>query len=187
MKRRAAILAMVLTGILTAITISTAAPSAAADTPYCGIRWGSLPKQSGGMVMGALVDVRAGRHACFDRLVFDFAGRPTGYGVEYVTQVTKPQVLNGPIVPLRGGAQLRITISSPAYDDSGNPTYQPADLDELVNVTGWRTFRQVAWAGSFEGESTVGLGVRARLPFRVFVLDGPGTGSRVVVDVAHRW
>ena len=40
-------------------------------------------------------------------------------------------------------------------------------------------------AGSFEGQTTIGLGVRARLPFRVFVLAGPGSGSRLVVDVAH--
>jgi hypothetical protein len=53
---------------------------------------------------------------------------------------------------------------------------------ELVNVTGYRTFRQVAWAGSYEGESTVGLGTRARLPFRVFILPG-----HLVVDVAHAW
>ena len=31
------------------------------------------------------------------------------------------------------------------------------------------------------------LGVRARLPMRVLVLDGPDGGHRVVVDVAHRW
>ena len=30
-------------------------------------------------------------------------------------------------------------------------------------------------------------GVRARLPFRAFVLPGPGTGSRLVVDVGHQW
>jgi hypothetical protein len=45
----------------------------------------------------------------------------------------------------------------------------------------------VGWAGSFEGQTTLGLGVRARLPFRAFVLPGPGSGSRLVVDVAHRW
>ena len=54
-------------------------------------------------------------------------------------------------------------------------------------MAGFRTFRQVSWAGSFEGLTSVGLGVRARLPFRVFVLSGPGSGSRIVVDVAHTW
>ena len=29
--------------------------------------------------------------------------------------------------------------------------------------------------------------LRKALEERVLVLDGPGTGSRVVVDVAHRW
>jgi hypothetical protein len=57
-------------------------------------------------------------------------------------------------------------------------------------VKGFRTFRQVAYAGSFEGQTTFGLGVRARLPFRVFVLAGsPGDrhGAMLVIDVAHRW
>jgi hypothetical protein len=34
------------------------------------------------------------------------------------------------------------------------------------------------------------LGVRARLPFRVFVLNGvanSGNTPRLVIDVAHRW
>jgi hypothetical protein len=60
----------------------------------------------------------------------------------------------------------------------------------LVDVNGFRTFRQVAWAGSFEGTSSIGLGVRARLPFRVIAITGlPHTanGTRVVIDVAHQW
>ncbi|HWH28155.1 MAG TPA: hypothetical protein VNU26_04190, partial [Mycobacteriales bacterium] len=79
------------------------------------------------------------------------------------------------------------TVNAPAHDASYRPTYVPADRRQLVDVAGWRTFRQVAWAGSYEGYTSLGLGVRARLPFRVFVLDGPGDGSRLVVDVAHRW
>lgn len=57
-------------------------------------------------------------------------------------------------------------------------------------MTGFRTFRQVAWAGTFDGESTVGLGIRARLPYRVILIVGPswnGEDRRLVVDVAHRW
>jgi hypothetical protein len=56
-----------------------------------------------------------------------------------------------------------------------------------VDVTGFRTFRQVAYLGGFEELTQLGLGVRARLPFRVFLLDGPGDGSRLVIDVARRW
>ena len=54
-------------------------------------------------------------------------------------------------------------------------------------MSGYRTFRQVAYAGSFEGQTTIGLGVRARLPFRVFTLAGPGSNTRLVIDVAHTW
>ena len=66
--------------------------------------------------------------------------------------------------------------------------FTPANPDELVNVTGWSTFRQIKLVGaSFEGVTQFGLGVRARLPFHVFTLTGPGSMTRVVIDVAHRW
>jgi hypothetical protein len=45
----------------------------------------------------------------------------------------------------------------------------------------------VAFVSDFEGQTTFGLGVRARLPFRVLRLAGPGSGQRLVIDVAHRW
>ena len=74
-----------------------------------------------------------------------------------------------------------------AYQD-GRPTFQPEDPEEVVDVSGYSTFRQVAWAGTYEGYTTLALGVRARLPFRVFSLAGtqPDT-SRLVIDVAHAW
>ena len=130
-------------------------------------------------------DVRSGRHACFDRLVVDLAGREPGFTVRYVGQVTEDG--SGRVIRLRGGARLQVTVYAPAYDTAGHSTYLPANGRELTDVTGYRTFRQVAWAGTFEGYTTLGLGVRARLPFRVLQLPGPGTGSRVVIDVAHTW
>lgn len=165
------------------------APSAASAAPYCGITWGSLPKStmlpSNGPGQDPITNLRAGRHACFDRLVVDVAGEAPDYDVRYVRAVTQDG--SGFTVPLRGGAFLQVTVADPAYDQNGNPTYQPANRNEAVDVTGFRTFRQVAFAGSFEAVTKVGLGVRARLPFRVFTLDGPGDGSRLVIDVAHRW
>ncbi len=71
--------------------------------------------------------------------------------------------------------------------EAPTPTYAPHDRLHAVDVTGFRTFRQVAFLGTFEGQTEIVLGVRARLPFRVFFLSGPGAGSRVVIDVAHRW
>jgi hypothetical protein len=78
-------------------------------------------------------------------------------------------------------------VLAPAYDIETGRSTLPTASPELVDVSGFRTFRQVAGAGSFEGQTTIGLGVRAKLPFRVFTLTGPGSGSRLVIDVAHRW
>ncbi|MBZ2196271.1 AMIN-like domain-containing (lipo)protein [Occultella gossypii] len=173
--------------VLGAIFIVPAGPAAtAASSPYCGIRWGSLPESDPTMSSSSwLTNVRTGRHACYDRIVFDIQGNIEGYDVRYGTVTTEGE---GRVVPLRGGADLQIVLRVPVYDDSGR-VYYPGGRShvDLVNVSGYATFRQVAYAGSFEGQTTIGLGVRARLPFRVFILDGPGDMSRLVVDVAHRW
>ncbi|UGT58134.1 AMIN-like domain-containing (lipo)protein [Nocardia asteroides] len=155
---------------------------AAAAPAACDLTWGSLDEKNPNYSTATVTAVRAGRHDCFDRLVVDLAGPAAGYLVRYVDTVTEDG--SGRPVPLRGGAFLQVTVNAPAYDDAGGTTYLPADRTELVDVTGYRTFRQVAWAVSFEGQSSLGLGVRARLPFRVLTLDNP---SRVVIDVAHHW
>lgn len=161
------------------------APTAAQAGPYCGITWGSQPKSVSGnpTPWWPITNVRGGQYACYDRLVIDFRGRASAYRVRYVSAVTAQG--SGAVVPLRGGAFLQIDLQSATYDiNTGAPTYRPANRRELVNVSGWRTFRQVASGGSFEGYTTIGLGVRTRLPFRVFKLSDPG---RIVIDVAHRW
>ena len=163
-------------GLVAATAPAAVGASSATAAPYCGIYWGSLAKSSSTMNVTSLSGVRAGRHTCYDRLVIDHRGRATGYDVRYVSQVTQDG--SGHPVPVAGGARLQIVDRAARY------TTPPA----MPNVTGFTTFRQVKWAGSFEGQSTVGLGVRARLPFRVFTLNDTATGtSRLVIDVAHRW
>lgn len=176
-------------GLVTAAGLLTVTPASAqhpaGSAPYCGITWGSLAKSATTSSNAPLTNVRSGRHDCYDRLVVDVAGDPAGYSVSYVSAVTAQG--SGNVVALRGGAFLQIDLSIPANDANGNPTYRPANPRELVDLAGYRTFRQAAWGGSFEGYTTVGLGVRARLPFRVLTLEGPGSGSRLVIDVAHQW
>ena len=174
-----------LAAVLLAVGMALVAPGPASAEPYCGLAWGSLAKADPAMSQAKVTNVRTGQHYCFDRLVIDLNGPVAGYNVRYVPQVTQDG--SGAPVPLRGQAFLQVTVNSPANDDSGSPTYNPPDKNELSNVTGYQTFRQVAWAGSFEGYTTLGLGVRGRLPFRVLTLDGPDAGSRLVVDVAHFW
>ena len=80
-----------------------------------------------------------------------------------------------------------MVVRAPAYDGRGRATFVPRDRTRVVDVSGYRTLRQVRFVESFEGETVFAVGVRARLPMRVTVLNGPGTGSRVVLDVAHNW
>jgi hypothetical protein len=180
------LLVLALTAALAAVVL----PATAQAAPYCGITWGSLLKTSGSDPAAGdpLVNVRAGRNACYDRLVLDVDGDVQSWRVEYVPQVTHDP--RGDVIPLRGAADLQIVAGISDHTLSGTPTYLPADQQELVDVSGFTTFRQVAWAGSFEGLTSIGLGVRAHLPFRVFTLAGsPGSssGTRLVIDVAHHW
>lgn len=174
-----------LTAILMAVGLGLLVPGpASATTSYCGLGWGSTAKAGGTPSTAKLTNVRTGQHYCFDRMVVDLSGPAANYNVQYVSAVAEDG--SGKVVPLRGGARLRVIVTAPAYDN-GASTYNPVNKAELSNVANYQTFRQVAWAGSFEGQSTIGVGVRARLPFRVFTLDGPGSGSRLVLDVAHFW
>jgi hypothetical protein len=172
-------------------TLGVVSPASAATSPYCGITWGSLPKVASSADTETVDGVRSGRHDCFDRLVVDLGGQDTSFGsydVRYVPVIREDG--SGRPIPVRGGAFLQIVLRASAYDQDGNATFQPADPREVVNVFGYSTFRQVVWADTFEGYTTMGLGVRARLPFRVFVLPGTTQSaptSRLVIDVAHRW
>jgi hypothetical protein len=185
MRRRRWLAALVTMAAVAGGIAGTAGTAASAAT--CSTPWGSLEKTvlpTGGAER-TVTNVRSGQDPCFDRLVVDLDGPVAGYFVRYVDRVTEDAT--GDVVPLRGGAKLQIVVYAPAYDSANRPTYHPANRSELVPLSGYRTFRQAAWAGSHEGTTSLGLGVRARLPFRVMQLAGPGDGSRLVIDVAHAW
>ena len=176
--RRSAVATLAAAAALAAVPAATgAAPVGAtpASATSCAVTWGSLAKTSAPLATGRITGVRSGRHACYDRLVVDMTGRPPGYDVRYVGTVRAEG--SGNPVPVAGGARLAVSVHKGA-------TSVPA----MPSVAGYSTFRQVRWGGSFEGYTTLALGVRARLPFRVFTLDDRATGrSRLVVDVAHHW
>ncbi|MCX3289853.1 hypothetical protein OR263_24625 [Streptomyces sp. NEAU-H22] len=166
-----------------------AAPAAGAQSTTrataCPTGWGSLAKTDAGATVAPLTNVRTGRHTCFDRMVVDVpgAGSGVGYRVQYVDRLYQDG--SGREIPVAGGAVIEVRVTAPAYDpETGAPTYPGRVARPLpgVDLTGYRTFRDTRFAGSFEGETQIGLGVRARLPFRVQQLD-----DRVIVDVAHSW
>jgi hypothetical protein len=178
----------VLGGAITTLVIAVGLASpglvspapASARATSCATHWGSKPRRVGHLVESAVQQVRAGRHACFDRLVITVgSGARAGYRVQYVRRIIQDS--SGKVIHVRGRAKLRITILAPAASGF------PVNGRHLAAVAGFRTFRQVVGAGSFEGITSLGLGVRARLPFRVELLAGPGHQHRLVIDVAQHW
>lgn len=168
-------------GLLVAATGLPAATAHAA--PYCGITWGSLPKSAASYSTKQLTNIRTGQHACYDRMVLDMNGAAAGYDVRYVSNVYADG--SGQLITLTGGAKLQVVLKAPAYNPStGTPTYPGVVNATLpgVNLTGYQTFKSAKFAGSFEGQTTVGVGVRAQLPFRVMK-----DGNKVIIDVAHKW
>lgn len=171
-RTRRAAAALAAAAALTSASAVAAGPASAAS---CAVTWGSGAKTSAPLATGRLTAVRAGHHTCYDRLVVDMTRAAPGYDVRYVTTVYADG--SGNPVPVAGGARLAVVVRKGA-------TSVPA----MPSVAGYPTFRQVRWAGSFEGQTTLALGVRARLPFRVFTIRDAATNtSRLVVDVAHRW
>ncbi|GGM93726.1 hypothetical protein GCM10011578_012420 [Streptomyces fuscichromogenes] len=165
-------------GLLAGTVPAVAAPTAV--TADCAVTWGSLDKTGDAVTGRRLTDVRAGQHECYDRLVFDAQGTsadPVGYSVRYVDELHQDP--SDVVVPIKGGAILEISLFAPRYDPA---TGQPYPALPAVDVTGYRTFREFKVTGGSEGYTQAGLGVRARLPFRVFQ-----TADHLVVDVAHTW
>jgi hypothetical protein len=150
---RTVVLTACLAGLLLACA---AAPAGAQSTP-------------------TLVAVRAGRHAGFDRVVFEFRGPvPAARQVRWVDQLVQDG--SGEPVHLAGGADLEVVFQgASAHDDRGMPTVSPRRFSP-----GFTALKEVAQVGDFEAVVGYGLGVDRRRPFRVSTLSGP---SRLVIDV----
>jgi hypothetical protein len=123
-----------------------------------------------------LTGLRAGRHAGFDRVVFQLDGPiPSYYSVRYVPVVR----LDGSGAPLRlrGSAFLEVVVRAPTHDQDYRPVLSPTRLRPDLPA-----LREVDAPGSFEGQTTAGIGVTQRVGFRVLELTNP---TRIVIDLAH--
>ncbi|MBD3926256.1 hypothetical protein IEZ26_16645 [Nocardioides cavernae] len=121
-----------------------------------------------------LVDVRAGDHDGFDRVVLELSGTATpGWGVAWSDEAVAEGT--GDVVPLAGDHVLTISASGTAMPEPGSfevpARLGPAGAVAEVQVNGW-----------FEGYTQVFAGVEGdERPFRVFTLTDP---PRLVVDIA---
>ena len=190
--RKASRGALLTAAAMVGLSLAVAAPNAFAEgsagttATACETGWGSLPKTAKENAPALLTNIRTGSHDCYDRMVFDIpAGNtsPIGYYAQYVD--TFEQDGSGDPIPVSGGAILEIRVYASSYDTQNHKVTYPAKAKQPlpgVDLTGYKTFRDAKFGASFEGYSQVGLGVRARLPFKVTQLSG-----KLVVDVAHTW
>ena len=141
----------------------------AAPAPYCGISWGSLDKSVGSRIGDQIpiASVRTGRHACFDRVVIDLRGRQPLAVANY--KYGSPNTLQvfvwgwwGFDVPV--GASPPVSLVRGLTSISSISAKSPSTYGQEVFIT-----------------------TRGHLPFREFTLPGPDGGSRLVIDIAHRW
>lgn len=151
----------------------------------CTTNWGSLDKTATEANARPLKNITTSRHTCYDRMVFDIGGATgkVGYHVGYVDAFHQDG--SGEQIPVQGGAILQVYVSAPSYDPAtGKQTYAGTAGKPLpgVNISGYQTFKDTRFGASFEGQTQIGLGVRAKLPFRV-----QQSGSQLIVDVAHTW
>lgn len=151
--------------------------------PYADYTTGA--KEDATITDATVAGVRVQSEECVDRIIVNLLSpEGAGYMVGYVDQVERPG--SGDPVKVSGGAVLRIIVLAAGDAGSGTPAWQPKNKNRVADVSDFQTFRQVAYAGAFEGETTIALGVREKLPFDVAVMGGEDpTTSRLVIAVRH--
>jgi len=125
-------------------------------------------------------DVRAARHAGYDRIVFQFEAGVPGYHLEYVDRPVL-RCGSGEPVTIAGDGWLRVRLEpAAAHDDQGRATIAERDRKRKIELG---VLRELVLTCDFEGQVIWVLGVAAPNRYRVLELDGP---PRLVVDVRHR-
>lgn len=118
-----------------------------------------------------LARVQVSEHGAYDRVRFEFSGRPTKVFAEYMDALRAPG--RGEKIPLAGEHQLVLVFV-------GMERQKPS-----VETKSTTAVREVHASGVFEGEMIVGIGTDTEG-------DGPAgfrvrlDGDAVIVDVAHK-
>jgi hypothetical protein len=147
---------LVVASLVAVVLALAAAPAGAQSTP-------------------TLVDVRAGRHPGFDRVVFEFQGAVPDHRIAYVDRLVEDG--SGRPVSLAGAADLQVVFSGAnAHRGDGAPSVGPRRFSP-----GLTAVKEVAQVGDFEAVVSYGIGLDRRRPVAVSTLSGP---SRLVIDVS---
>src|SRR4030095_581167 len=104
------LLVLTLASALAAVVL----PATAQAAPYCGITWGSTAKAHSAPDREMVNDIRAGRHACFDRMVVDLGGQGDRVGSCRVRRPVRALGVRGRLGRPRAGARRRRPADRPA-------------------------------------------------------------------------
>jgi hypothetical protein len=122
--------------------------------------------------------VAVGRHAGYDRVVFQFRGEGLpGYRIEYVEPPLKEDGSGDP-VDLAGNAFVVVRMEPASGFDlnSGEGELVYKGPKRLVGAS---VVKEVVRTGDFEAVLSWAVGLEAKVPFRVTTADSP---SRLIVD-----
>ena len=149
---------LLVAGVVAVVLALAAAPAGAQSAP-------EVP---------TLVDVRAGGHTGYDRVVFEFRGPVPEHRIGYVDQLVQDG--SGNPVSVAGAADLEVVFEGAnAHNEDGSPTISPRQFSP-----GLTAVKEVAQIGDFEAVVSHGIGVDRRRPIEVSTLSSP---SRLVIDV----
>lgn len=125
-----------------------------------------------------LTAVRTGKHAGYDRVVFQFSGGLPAVTAERVKAVYADP--KGTKISLPGRSYLHVVFRG-ASANCPQPAHRTW-TGLAVLTPRYPQLLAVKAAGDFEGYLSFGLGLAARGPYHVSTLTGP---DRVVIDVSH--
>jgi len=127
-----------------------------------------------------LVNVRAGLHQGYDRIVFEFAGPIPSYRIQPVAQLAE-DASGEPVLPTSRNLEWVRLEPDQGHTDAGKTTLTGS---ERHGQPGWPALREYQLIGDFEGVVSYGLRLGLAAPnLRVFELTEP---NRLVVDIAHQ-
>lgn len=125
-----------------------------------------------------IVDVRAGTHDGYDRVVFEFAQGLPEFSLDRATPPFTQDASGAPI-DVEGSSFLRLTMrGGTKQTEEGTSSYDgPTDFDP-----GFPTLVDLVEGGDFEAQSTWYLGLSTEACVRVILLTDDGA-PRLVIDV----
>lgn len=162
LRRRAITVAVGMCSLVGVATGVSAATGGAAASTVAGVR------------VPVLVNITAGHHPGYDRVVFRFSGGlPSRRDARYVSRLIADP--SGRRIQIAGRAILRVTLFPAAAHTESGVISAPARMTfALPNVM------VAVRSGDFESVLSYGIGLAGRAPFHIHTLRNP---SRVVVDI----